>query len=379
MDINAEQLTLSPAKENDVNVKGNKSNLIKSTILSLSVLLILASITAHVGIIASGIQYFTEDGNTEKLLLYNILPDFTKKAPAKNNEQKGEDTSMKEKEDENPISDEDDLTSQDLSTKNEHGFSLKNETTYNPDLDVLFNSPNPIEKTDKLYEKYTEDEPIVLIYHTHATESYTDTNDSGAFRSKNPEKNMIAVGNVICSVLQSEGIRALHITKAFDSDDFNSAYNKSSDAVEAIMEIYPSIKYVIDIHRDSITDEDGNNVSADFTYQSLKAAQMMFVVGTDEGGSGHSDWRQNLTTVLHLQDMLSVAAPASVRPINLRKASFYQDKSPGAMLVEIGSSGNTLEEAKRSAVILGCTLAEYITGKKPLVSTEDMLSALDLS
>jgi stage II sporulation protein P len=144
----------------------------------------------------------------------------------------------------------------------------------------------------------------------------------------------------------------------FDESSYNTSYNNSSAAVQKAIKKYPSLRYIIDIHRDSVTDENGNCVSADFTYNEKNAAQMMFVVGTDEGGSGHTEWRNNLTTVLHLQDRLCAAAPSSMRPINLRKASFYQDKSPGAMLVEIGTVGNTLEEAKISAELFANALAD---------------------
>lgn len=370
MDINSEPLTLSPPTPSPAK---KRNNLIKNTVLILSLVLILVSVTAHIGIIAAGIGYLLQEENEGRILLSSVLPDFSR-SPQKEEEKE---QSSPEAEPEAPETKE--PQQQDLSTKNDHGFALKNETSYNPDLDVLYNSPDPIEKTDKLYEKYTEDAPLVLIYHTHTTEGYADTSTSGSYRSHDPEGNMLAIGKILWSVLEAEGIKSVHLTQMFDAKDFNSAYPSSSEAVAQAMATYPSIKYVIDLHRDSITDETGANISASFTYKGTEAAQMMFVVGTDEGGSGHSAWRQNLTTILHLQDMLYTAAPDSVRPINLRSASFYQDKTPGAMLVEVGSSGNTLTEAKRSAAVFGCTLAEYITGKSANISIDDMLSDLDLN
>jgi stage II sporulation protein P len=178
---------------------------------------------------------------------------------------------------------------------------------------------------------------------------------------------MIAVGQAAKDTLEANGIKTVHLTEMFDQSSFNDAYSKSAEAVKKVMTQYPSIQYAIDLHRDSITDGNGNCISADFTFKEKAAAQIMFVVGTDEGGSGHTEWRKNLTTVLHLQERLYSMEPRSVRPINLRRASFYQDKSAGAMLVEIGTCGNTIEEAKRSAVIFADALAGYILGKKPSV------------
>ncbi len=372
MELNTEEITFRlPESENVVPKEEKKGQALRFVLITTSLILILISICAHIGIAAAFIEYSKDGKRLQADLTATVLTPFQKKEAFSESEQTEihktpvitetapeEVTPPAEKTETN----EKNSVSRDLSTKNEHGFALKNETTYNPDLEVLWNSPNPIEKTDKLAAKYTEEEPLVLIYHTHATESYNNTNDTGTYRSNDPERNMVAVGKMAASTLESRGIKTLHLTDMFDESSYNTAYNKSADAVQKATKKYPSLRYIIDIHRDSVTDENGNCVSADFTYNEKSAAQMMFVVGTDEGGSGHTEWRDNLTTVLHLQDRLCAAAPSSMRPINLRKASFYQDKSAGAMLVEIGTVGNTLEEAKISAEIFANTLADYMMG-----------------
>jgi len=371
MELNTEEITLQlPENQTDV-IKKEKIPIFRISVTVFSLVLIMLSITVHIGMIASFFEYAKNGEAFQGAILSSVLTPFTKK-DAFSEKEKTEihkDAAFADSlpPDEEETTGEGDETadtpakksiSRDLSTKNERGFALKNETSYNPDLEVLWSSPNPIEKTDKLWEKYTEDEPLVLIYHTHATESYNDTNDSGTYRSLDPERNMIAVGEIMAATLEASSVKVLHLTEMFDAGSYNDAYDKSSAAVEKTLKKYPSIRYILDIHRDSVTDEVGNCISADFTYENGTAAQMMFVVGTDEGGSQHTEWRQNLTTALHLQDRLCAAAPSSMRPVNLRKASFYQDKSAGAMLVEIGTSGNTLSEAKRSAEIFAQALAD---------------------
>ncbi len=384
MDINSEKIILTlPESELPAEAKPqDKWAILRHCTFVFSLLLIMLSLTIHIGIVAAFCDFAAEGDDFGEMLLSAVLPSFTKKEAFSEAEKteihRDVLTTVTDKaETSAEPSDNNETTknsiSTDLSAAGEHGFSLKNETSYNPDLDVLYNSPNPIDKADKLYEKYTEGEPLVLIYHTHGTESYNDTNDTGTYRSSDPEKNMISIGEVLADALEENGIGVIHLTELFDADSYNTAYDKSSSAVKKVTDEHPSIQYILDIHRDSITDENGNCLSADFTYNGLTAAQLMFVVGTDEGGSGHTEWRQNLTAVLHLQDMLYNTASSSVRPINLRKASFYQDKSAGAMLVEIGTSGNTLAEAKRSAVIFAYNLAQYITGREPAVSEEEML------
>lgn len=86
----------------------------------------------------------------------------------------------------------------------------------------------------------------------------------------------------------------------------------------------------------------------------------MLVCGTDEGGSGHTEWRDNLSFALTLQAALHTSYSGLMRPINLRTASFYQDLRKGSLLLEVGTSANTLAEAKRSAVLFAAALADHI-------------------
>ena len=377
METSSERIILT-LPESDLPAKQKETTLVRRGAFVFSLFLIMLSLTVHVGLIAAFCDFVCDGETFQSFMLSSVLPPFTKKEAFSEEEKTDiqeaitpDETKPADTPSPSPETEKTSV-SMNLAAQGEKGFSLKNETTYNPDLDVLFNSPNPIPKTTELYEKYTEDEPLVLIYHTHGTESYNDTNDTGAYRSDDPERNMVAVGKVLADTIEANGIKVIHLTEMFDAASYNTAYNKSHSAVKKIMDEYPSIQYVLDIHRDSITDQNGSCVSADFTYNDITAAQIMFVVGTDEGGSGHTEWRRNMTTALHLQARMASTAPSSVRPVNLRKASFYQDTSPGAMLVEIGTSGNTLIEAKRSAVIFGHTLSAYITGKEPLLTIDEL-------
>jgi len=215
----------------------------------------------------------------------------------------------------------------------------------------------------------------VLIYHTHATEGYADTYGTG-FRTTDTERNVVAMGELICRVLEKAGIPTVHLTELFDSEDWSRAYDNSNAKVTEALKRYPSIKYVFDVHRDCIGNDGEGYVSASTTLFEKSVAQLMFVCGTDEGGSGHRDWRSNLTTALQLQSQIFEKHPSLMRPVNLRRASFYQDTSPCSLILECGTCANTLEEAGRGAVIFAVFLADYIKGADAGLDTEALIDSL---
>lgn len=140
------------------------------------------------------------------------------------------------------------------------------------------------------------------------------------------------------------------------------SYDRSLAAIEDALAANPTIKIVIDVHRDSILTDDGTAYKTACTIDGEEMAQLMFVVGTDEGGLYHPDWQQNLNYVTGLQYQLNRAYPGLMRPVNLRTQRFNQHASPGSMLIEVGSSGNTMPEALAAIRLFGQTLADDLNG-----------------
>lgn len=241
-------------------------------------------------------------------------------------------------------------------------IELSNETPYQPDTDALLAGGRIIPKAEELYATYGSEEPLVLILHTHGSESFCDTSDSG-YRTTDSTKNVVALGERVTQKLNDSGIKVIHSPVLYDNPDFNMSYYNASLAIKKYLEEYPSISYIIDIHRDSIMGEDGEYYAPTATIENkVCAAQMMFVVGTDYGGSGHTGWRDNLTLALRLQCGISADYPTIMRNINLRSASFNEQYTKGSMLVEIGSCASTLDEAMLSADIFAEALAREILG-----------------
>ena len=201
------------------------------------------------------------------------------------------------------------------------------------------------------------DKPTVLIYHTHGTECYSPSStytDGCEFNTTDTDKNVVAVGDCLSECLEELGICVIHDRTMYDKDGYTTAYSRSKKAVKEMLAAYPSIKYVIDIHRDSVESE--GKQAKTVTLFDEECAQLMIVVGTDAGGSGHKAWKVNFANAVRLQKTMNEYYPTLARPIYLRTASFNQELCEGALLIEVGSCGNTLEEAKKAASLLAMSL-----------------------
>lgn len=229
--------------------------------------------------------------------------------------------------------------------------------SYTADLPTLMAKP--------LSWDLTGDEPKVLIVHTHGSESFLPTKDyqeTTPYHTLNTDYNMVSVGDLVANKLKAAGISVLHDRSLHDEPSYNAAYNNSRKSVQAYLEEHPSICLVLDLHRDSIEDEAGNQVAQTVFSQGATVAPLMLVVGTDYGGLRHPQWQENLSIALKLQIQLEELCPGICRNINLRTQRFNQDLSAGALLIEIGSSGNSRQEALRSAKVLAEAIISLANG-----------------
>ncbi len=252
-------------------------------------------------------------------------------------------------------------------TEENGGILFSNSTDYDtPDGAALSCSAYPIEAP----QVKTADQPLVLILHTHGTESYAP---DGAYavgedfhpRSEDTQENVVSVGDRLSEALETAGIPVLHCRAMFDATSYTHAYEEAASYIKETIAAYPSIRYIFDVHRDALTDEEGRILRPVTWIGGEAAAQIMCVVGTDAGGGNHPTWLDNLTVAVHLQARLNASYPGFARPINLRSATFNGQYAPGALLLEIGASGNSVEEARSAAYYLGQQLAPLILGEMP--------------
>lgn len=205
------------------------------------------------------------------------------------------------------------------------------------------------------------DQPQVLIYHTHATEAYLPTlrtwyGLTESFRSDQDEENMVAVGDVLTQTLEQAGIKVIHDTTQHDNPSYTGAYDRSRETIRHYLEQYPSIKVTLDVHRDAITRDDNTIIAPTATVEGQQVAQVMIISCAD--GDRIPNFRQNFTFAAALQQQAAQLYPDLMRPILFDQNRFYnQDLTTGSLLLEFGSHGNTLAQAKRSAVLVGNSLA----------------------
>ena len=210
-----------------------------------------------------------------------------------------------------------------------------------------------------------DSEPLVLIVHTHTSEAYTpepgwEYEQTEAFRTADANYNVIRVGEELAQELQRQGIGVIHDTTVNDAPQYNGAYERSFDCIQAQLAAHPSIQIILDIHRDAAEDSEGNAVSRLTQIDGEACAQLMLVVGTDEGGLYHPNWKENLSFALKLQALLNRDTPTLCRDLSLRKERFNQHFTPCSLLVEVGAAGNTLAQTLPSARYLGRALAQLI-------------------
>lgn len=207
--------------------------------------------------------------------------------------------------------------------------------------------------------------PQVLIVHTHGSEAYTmppgeEYEASSECRTTDCNYNVVRVGDEIAAALEEAGISVIHDATLHDYPQYSGAYDRSLATINSYLEQYPSISFVLDIHRDAISDGEGNMYKVVNNVAGVNAAQMTFVIGTDGGGLEHPNWRENLKLAAAVQQNLLDDYPTLMRPITVRNSRYNQHVTTGSLLVEMGAAGNSLDEALLSGRLLGQALAEII-------------------
>lgn len=233
------------------------------------------------------------------------------------------------------------------------GLSLNNATNYEVDIDGLCGG--------NLGFALDSDGPQVLIVHTHTTECYDGDEMAGETeRSTDENCNVIAVGNVLCDTLESYGIKTYHDTTYHDYPSYQGAYTRTLGTINSILQQYPSIKMVLDIHRDAFVYSDGTKLKVSTEQNGKPTAKVMLVCGTDSMGLEHRNWRENLKLAAKIQNAAEIMYPGLMRPIDLRTERFNMHTTLGSLLIEVGSNGNTLEEAKNGAECVARAMAAVL-------------------
>ena len=228
-----------------------------------------------------------------------------------------------------------------------------NDTPLQPDIPGLLTRPLDWDLTDGA--------PKVLIVHTHTTESYAQTDEryveTSPYRTLDPAHNMLYLGDLVENRLEAAGIGVIHDEAFHDYPSYNGAYTDAAQSVQTLLEQYPSIELVLDLHRDAADTPYGQLVTS-CTVGGRTSAQLMFVVAAATDHRVRPDWEENLSLAMKLQVLLERSAPGICRPTNLVSFRYNQHLGNRALLIEIGAAGNTLDEAAIAADALADALIQ---------------------
>ena len=226
---------------------------------------------------------------------------------------------------------------------------IKNQTTYELTEEMLTPNINIENKN-------------ILIFHTHSCESYTPSEkytytQTGNYRTTDLNYTVTRVGTELENYLKQYNLNVVHDTSYHDYPAYNGSYTRSLQTVENILKTSPS-DIIIDLHRDAI----GSRADYAPTVKIGEeyAAQIMFVIGTNEGGLWHPNWNQNLKFAIKVQQKAEEMYPGLFKPIMLTKSRYNQHTGKYANIIEVGSTGNTLEQCLTSMKYLSAVINEVL-------------------
>ena len=236
-----------------------------------------------------------------------------------------------------------------LETTIEGGMRIKNGTSYWVDAAQIL--------SDGLALTLPADGPQILIIHTHASEAYTQSgadrySASDSHRTEDTQFNVVRIGDELTEILTEAGLNVIHDRGIYDYPSYTGSYTRTGEVIEQYLEHCPGIRIVLDIHRDALG-ANGVVYKTMAEEEGTTASQIMLLVGTDESGLEHPYWRGNLALALYLQNAANSVFPTLMRPVELVPQRYNQQLTPGSLIVEVGSSGNTLREALAAIRLFG--------------------------
>ena len=181
----------------------------------------------------------------------------------------------------------------------------------------------------------------VIIYHTHTCESYTQTEKntykpSGNYRTTDLNYSVVKVGNILKQELEKNKFSVIHNTTKHDYPAYSGSYERSLKTIKNILNDQSNTDIIIDLHRDAIGSNEKFAPSVEINGE--RVSQLMFVIGTNDGGGKHPNWKNNLKFAVKVQEIGNKLYPGLFRPINLRSATFNQKVSNAAVILEVGAT-----------------------------------------
>ncbi len=236
-------------------------------------------------------------------------------------------------------------------TNEYNGVKIKNESSYNLTEEMLIPNVDFTNKKD------------IIIYHTHTCESYTPTEannyvSSGNFRTTDLNYSVARVGTELTNRLINMGFNVHHDTTYHDYPAYTGSYTRSLSTISGILQNNKDSQFVIDLHRDALGSSSTYGPTVQIGDETV--AQIMFVIGTDGGGLEHPNWLNNFKLAVKIQEKANEMYPGLFKPIILRNSRYNQHVTSGACIIEVGATGNTLEQCNGSMKYLSRVIEEVM-------------------
>ena len=191
---------------------------------------------------------------------------------------------------------------------------------------------------------------------------------SDTFRTLDTNCNMIRIGDEMAQVMTDAGISVVHDRSLYDYPSYSGAYNRSLASIESYLQKYPSISFVLDVHRDAVQDANGQQFKL-LCGEDKNAAQLEFVIGSNGGGLSHDLWRENLKLACAVQETLYKDYPTLMRPVTVRNSRYNQHMTTGSLLVEVGTAGNSSRSTVSSTTASTPVCSRTLRTSSPSIST----------
>ena len=365
-----------------INLRDLSRNIIKIIIVAFLVTMIFKltktrkiGFKAHVGLISSNIRIGAISNFKQNRILENELiglesfeeDDFNLKdeEEIKINSKDISKSSIEEKDDSNKDRTIDE--SEIIAAKNTQVIMEKNKKEVYTDIyrTVKVKNESKYKLTEEMIAPTVDfnNKHDILIFHTHTCESYTQTPErqyilTGNYRTTDQDNSIVHVGDVLAENLISKGYNVRHNKTYHDYPSYTGSYSRSYQTVSQELSNGDWTELVIDLHRDAIGN--GSDYGPTVKIDDEIASQLMFVIGTDGGGLDHPNWLNNFKLAVKIQEKANELYPGLFRPIILRNSRYNQNLASGACIIEVGATGNTLEECEVSMKYLANVISEVM-------------------
>lgn len=210
------------------------------------------------------------------------------------------------------------------------------------------------DKTTKMFSDNTKltDDPLVIIYHTHSSESYMPYKESNYHREE-VKGTVREVGDVMEEILEEQGINVIHDKTIHDRPSYNESYNKSLATIQNLKKKYPTADYIIDLHRDAAASsaKEGKYTIID----GKRVAKFSLVVG--QANENYVELYDFAKKVSSRAGEMYDGFNGAIIEKNYNYNEFVSNK---ALLLEVGNNKNTIDEANACGRYFGDVLANVI-------------------